>query len=179
MEAVAQLSATLGALATSLLLGSDPVCGSALGTFEAGRRELDPYQGKRWNNYAVGFYNAPGGVTIGRVWADHGQPDPAVGLMPERTVAAKLLFATAPFEGVPYLAGAPTWNAYVYADPNDPKPIATSPRAVLPVRLLQIDIGSRTPGWPRRQCGRWGPSCTAAAQAARPGRAGGTSSGSG
>ena len=28
----------------------------------------------------------------------------------------------------------------MYADPNDPAPKATSPRAVLSVRLLQIDV---------------------------------------
>ncbi len=65
---------------------------------------------------------------IGRVWANHGQPDPAVGLMPEGTVAAKLLFTTAPVQDVPYLQGAPVWTAYVYADPNDPTPTPASPR---------------------------------------------------
>ena len=25
--------------------------------------------------HAVGFYNSPGGVVIGRVWTDHGKPD--------------------------------------------------------------------------------------------------------
>ncbi len=41
--------------------------------------ELDPHQTRSWNNYAVGFYNAPGGATIGRVWANHGQPIPRSG----------------------------------------------------------------------------------------------------
>lgn len=102
--------------------------------------ELDPAQTKKWNNYAVGFYNAPGGVVIGQVWADHGKPNPAAALLPNGTVAAKLLFTTASPTDVPFLAGAPTWNAYVYANPNDPAPTPTSPRKVLPVRLLQIDI---------------------------------------
>ncbi|AWN42512.1 hypothetical protein [Methylobacterium durans] len=107
--------------------------------------ELDPHQSRSWNNYAVGFYNAPGAVTIGRVWADRGRPNPAFGSMPNGTVAAKLLFTTAPVSEVPYLQGAPTWNAYVYADANDPAPGPTSPRAVLPVRLLQIDIAVKDP----------------------------------
>lgn len=115
--------------------------------------ELDPHQSRPWNNYAVGFYNAPGGVTIGRVWADHGKPNPALGLMPNGTVAAKLLFTTAPVSEVPYLQGAPAWTAYVYADPNDPQPKPNGPRAVQQVRLLQIDIAvkdprlSATTGW--------------------------------
>ena len=44
--------------------------------------ELDPNQTSQWNNYAVGFYNAPGGVTIGQVWADHGDPGRQQGELP-------------------------------------------------------------------------------------------------
>lgn len=102
--------------------------------------ELAAEQKKSWNNYAVGFYNAPGAVTIGKIWADHGKPDPSLASMPDGTVAAKLLFTTAPVAEVPYLAGAPTWNAYVFADANAGNPSPSSPRAVMPVRLLQIDI---------------------------------------
>jgi len=93
-----------------------------------------------WNNYAVGFYNAPGGMIIGRVWQDHGDPDPTAALFPNGTVATKLIFTTASEAEVPYLKGSPQWQAYVYANPNDPAPKATSPRAVLSLRLLQIDI---------------------------------------
>ena len=57
--------------------------------------ELAPQQKKKWNNYAVGFYNAPGGLVIGKVWTDHGKPNPAASLFPNGTVAAKLLFTTA------------------------------------------------------------------------------------
>ncbi len=102
--------------------------------------ELAAQQTRMWNNYAVGFYNAPGGVTIGKVWMNHGKPTLDLAHLPEGTVAAKLLFTTAPVSQVPYLAGSPTWSGYVYANPNDPSPTATSPRAVLPLRLLQIDI---------------------------------------
>lgn len=107
--------------------------------------ELHPRQTRSWNNYAVGYYNAPGAVTIGRVWMDRGRPNPALGSMPNGTVAAKLLFTTAPDSEVPYLQSAPTWSAYVYANPNDPAPGPNSPRAVLPVRLLQIDIAVKDP----------------------------------
>src|SRR6516162_1694628 len=54
---------------------------------------------------------------------------------------------------VPYLKGSPQWQAYVYANTSDPAPKATSPRAVLGLRLLQIDIAvkddrlSDTTGW--------------------------------
>jgi hypothetical protein len=117
--------------------------------------ELDRCQTSAWNNYAVGFYNAAGATTIGQIWASHGNPNPAAGSMPEGTVAAKLLFTTADPGEVPYLAGAPTWNAYVYGDPHYNPPPGTHPptpaRAVLQVRLLQIDIAvkdHRAPtGW--------------------------------
>ncbi|HEV2596451.1 MAG TPA: hypothetical protein VGU01_14765 [Sphingomicrobium sp.] len=103
--------------------------------------ELAPTQTHSWNNYAVGFYNGHGGYTIGRMWANRGQPDAALaGSMPEGTVAAKLLFTTANEQEVPYLKGAPKWSAYVYADPNDPNPKSTSARAMMKLRLLQIDV---------------------------------------
>jgi len=41
--------------------------------------ELDPRQSHSWNNYAVGFYNAAGGLIIGRVWADHMNPNATLG----------------------------------------------------------------------------------------------------
>lgn len=96
--------------------------------------ELATQQTQSWNNYAVGFYNAPGGVTIGQVWANHGQPNAAAGSsMPEGTVAAKLLFTSAPVAQAPYLQGSPTWTAYL-------PPAAGGPRTAQQVRLLQIDV---------------------------------------
>ena len=115
--------------------------------------ELAPEQVHEWNNYAVGFYNPPGGMIIGRVWQDHGNPDPTAALFPNGTVAAKLIFTAASEAEVPYLKGSPQWQAYVYANPNDPAPKVTSPRSVLSLRLLQIDIAvkddrvSDTTGW--------------------------------
>lgn len=111
--------------------------------------ELHPSQTKMWNNYAVGFYNAAGAATFGQVWADRGKPDPTKGVFPEGAMSGKLLFTTAGPDEVPYLAGAPTWNAYVYSQVNAAKP--ANQRAVVPVRLLQIDIAvkdKRAPlGW--------------------------------
>ncbi|HEY8696864.1 MAG TPA: hypothetical protein VIM02_04545 [Rhizomicrobium sp.] len=115
--------------------------------------ELAPTQKSKWNNYAVGFYNAPGGVTIGKVWADHMNPQVSLAAMPEGTVGAKLLYTTATVDEVPYLAGAPEWQAYVYKDVHATTPKETDPRAVTTVRLLQIDIAVKdsrvagTTGW--------------------------------
>lgn len=118
--------------------------------------ELHRCQTLPWNNYAVGFYNGPGGYTLGQIWADHGRPDPSKAVMPEGTVGAKLLFTTAPVSQAPYLAGAPTWNAMVY-DPNynppsgSPRPNPPPQRSLQQLRLLQIDIAvkdNRVPtGW--------------------------------
>jgi hypothetical protein len=112
--------------------------------------ELDPNQKKYWNNYAVGFYNAAGASTIGKVWANRGAPDSSRGIMPEGTVGAKLLFTTATTDEVPYLKGAPEWNVYAYTDVNGfPRPAPA--RGKVAVRLLQIDVAvkdRRSPtGW--------------------------------
>ncbi|MFM9853389.1 MAG: hypothetical protein ACKVOJ_11375 [Sphingomonadaceae bacterium] len=115
-------------------------------------KELSPRQTQRWLNYAVGFYNAPGGMMLGKVWADHDQPNPAAATAPEGTVAAKLLFSTASEAEVPWIKGAPGWDAYVYKDVHkEPSAEGTDPRAVRRVHLLQIDIAvkdARSPiGW--------------------------------
>ncbi|WP_157650167.1 hypothetical protein [Burkholderia ubonensis] len=114
--------------------------------------ELAKQQTSYWNNYAVGFYNAPGGVTFGKVWKDHGKPDPTAGIFPEGTVSGKLLFTTATPNEVPFLAGAPEWKAYVYCDVHDQNPTLDSKRCVTTVRLLQIDIAvkderAKETGW--------------------------------
>ena len=102
--------------------------------------ELAPQQTHQWSSYAVGFYNAPGGMILGRIWKDRGAPNAAAAAFPDGTVATKLLFTTASEAEVPYLKGAPRWRAYVYADANEPDPTAASPRAVLALPLLQIDV---------------------------------------
>lgn len=102
--------------------------------------ELGADQKSLWNNWAVGFYNAPGGVTIGQVWADHGKPNPALASMPEGTVAAKLLFTTANETEVPFLRGAPEWRAFIYEDVHADSHQLSDARETLPVRLLQIDF---------------------------------------
>jgi hypothetical protein len=115
--------------------------------------ELHQLQRRTWNNYAVGFYNSIGALTIGMVWKNHGQPDVTAALMPEGTVAAKLLFTTAPVAEVPYLSGAPEWSGFVYSDVNNPTPAPNDSRSIIPLRLLQIDVAVKdsrvadTTGW--------------------------------
>jgi hypothetical protein len=113
--------------------------------------ELSPQQKQSWSNYAISYCNAPGGYLLGQIWADHQHPDPTAAPVPEGTVTVKLFFTTAPVAEVPQLAGAPQWQAYIYRDPHDPKPTITSPRRILPVSLLQIEVAVKD----RRSLAGW------------------------
>src|SRR3954468_20578474 len=77
---------------------------------------------------AVGFFNAPGGYTIGDVWADHMNPNAAKSSKPNGfpigTVIFKLLFVDVPTAQVPSLANPKEWQAYVdtcYKAPCNPQ----------------------------------------------------------
>jgi hypothetical protein len=108
--------------------------------------ELDPAQTGSFANWAVGFYNAPGGYVIGRVWKDPNSPNPAVVSFPDGTVTCKLLFTTAPVAQVPYLKNSFEWQANASTTSGGPRSIQT-------VRLLQVDVAVRdsrantTTGW--------------------------------
>jgi hypothetical protein len=111
-----------------------------------------------WTNYAVGFYNAPGGVVLHNVWSPWraragSQPDIVAGAtVPEGTVAAKLLFTSASPDQVPFIKDAPAWKSYIYNNLHGYPTAATDPRSIQPVRLLQIDFAVKdrrggTSGW--------------------------------
>ncbi|MFT3822266.1 MAG: hypothetical protein QM731_00045 [Chitinophagaceae bacterium] len=106
---------------------------------------LHPSQTSSTASWAVGFYNAPGGYTIRRIWPDcaGGPPDPSRANFPEGTVSFKLLFTTANKTQVPFLRNAFTWLANIRT--------SGSQRLDDSVRLLQIDIAvkdRRSPvGW--------------------------------
>ena len=102
---------------------------------------------------AVGFFNDLGGYTIGQVWADHMNPNPAKSSRPNGfpvgTVIFKLLFVDVPPNQVPSLANPKEWQAYVdtcYKAPCNPQnPSDTSnPRVIKQVALIQMDIAVRT-----------------------------------
>ena len=109
-------------------------------------RELHPNQTSMWSNWAVGFYNPPGGFVIGQVWADPNTPDPSRAAFPDGTVAFKLLFTQAPVSQVPYLVNDFEWLA-------DINRVGTTGRPPERLRLLQIDVAVRdtradgTTGW--------------------------------
>jgi hypothetical protein len=110
-------------------------------------KELAPTQVSQFQNWAVGFYNAPGGYTIGQVWKNHSVPNPAAAVFPPGTVSVKLLFTAATIAEVPYLKNAFEWDA------NINQPMTSTTRKPGKMRLLQIDIGVRdtradsTTGW--------------------------------
>lgn len=118
--------------------------------------ELGSGQKRCVQNWAVGFYNPAGGVTLGEIWGDGTQPPvPAKARFPVGTVVAKLLFTHATETEVPMLAGAPRWQANVH----DPAKLDTRgcpeeiDRVAAEVRLLQLDVAVRdkdansTTGW--------------------------------
>jgi len=94
--------------------------------------ELGAAQTNAHDNWAVGFYNARGGYTIGQVWKDAAHPDPRKAVFPSNTVTCKLLFTTAPVTEVPFLDGSLEWEG----DIN--RATGTGPRPKL--HLLQVDV---------------------------------------
>jgi len=103
--------------------------------------ELGIKPGVEIHNYAIGFYNAVGGVTIGKVWKTN-LPDVSTVKFQQGTMTFKLLFTDAEesdFQARPYiLAGAPQWK------------IATG-EGLKTVTLMQMDVAAvdaRSPtGW--------------------------------
>jgi hypothetical protein len=107
-------------------------------------KELAPTQPCYWQNWAVGFYNPPGGYVIGQVWKDPKHPDASKSRFPDGTVSIKLLFTAAPESQVPYLKNDFKWQGNL--DPLTGKCTSTDPAGVrtpADVRLLQIDIAVR------------------------------------
>jgi hypothetical protein len=107
-------------------------------------KELAPTQTCYWQNWAVGFYNSPGGYVIGRVWKDPSHPDTTKAAFPDGTVSIKLLFTAAPETQVPYLKNGFQWQGNI--DPlkgvcNSADPVGTRTPATM--TLLQIDIAVR------------------------------------
>ena len=103
-------------------------------------KELSESQHDRLQNWAVGFYNPRGGYTLGQVWANPSDPDPAKAVFPVGTVAAKVLFTEATPESLPDLAGSLVWEANVHQD-GDP----SQGKTIKKLHLLQMDIAVKDP----------------------------------
>lgn len=115
---------------------------------------LHPDQSRSSSAYAVGFYNGPGGFTIGQVWpsADTG-PDMThmINAMetgqafPEGTVVGKFLFTVLDETQVPWLTNPLSWQAYIYncdviGLETCPSDLTTAARSTQTVNLLQMDV---------------------------------------
>jgi hypothetical protein len=105
--------------------------------------ELSAQQTGTFQNWAVGFYNPAGGYTLGQVWKNGANPNPAAAIFPPNTVSMKLLFTEATPDQVPFLNGSKEWQAYIYSNPQNQGPQA--PRVVKTLRLLQVDVAVRDP----------------------------------
>ena len=93
--------------------------------------ELGIKPGVAIHNYAIGFYNAAGGVTIGQVWKAN-SPDVTKAQFFEGAMAFKILFSGAEegdFQGADLLAEAPQWT------------ISTT-TGLRTVRLMQMDVAA-------------------------------------
>jgi hypothetical protein len=112
--------------------------------------ELSIKKGHVVQNWAVGFYNDVGALSIGAVWSGPLGPNPAGAPSAVGTVVAKILFSAATaddFEGPDLLEGAPAMEVNLIA--------ATKPQVqkrIAQVRLLQMDVSARDPraeetGW--------------------------------
>jgi hypothetical protein len=99
----------------------------------------NPPQNQTIQNWAVGFYNAPGGYILGNVWCNPQNPTTSTVTFPEGTVSAKLLFSGAPIAQVPIFQGSVQWKANINTQPGN----SQSPRQPQTVRLLQIDLAVR------------------------------------
>lgn len=122
--------------------GREPIHGL---TFERMSQpgELAIQQTAVLQNWAVGMYNAPGGYTIGQVWANPIKPNTAAATFPPNTVSIKLLFTEGTPTQIPFLSGSKAWPAYVYVDPQNTGPGAA--RVLKTLYLLQVDVAVRDP----------------------------------
>ncbi|WP_018969989.1 hypothetical protein [Rubritalea marina] len=106
-------------------------------------KQIAPTQTFATSAYAVGFYNAQGGYTIGQTWQNPSSPDLSYvseNGFPEGTVVAKFLFTTLGEDQVPQLANPVSWNAYVYKKDIPGSDANSNERVQTKVQLLQMDI---------------------------------------
>ena len=115
-------------------------------------KELSVGQDIWLENWAIGFYNAPGGYTIGKVWNTDTIPSVVLANFPEGTVAFKLLFTSSPVVKLPFLIGTKEWVANIYKCNPQLDTTCAKVRNDDVLRLLQIDIAVKdkragTTGW--------------------------------
>ena len=108
-----------------------PLSGPALGL----------QRGVTARNFAIAYYNAPGGQVLGQVWRDPYAPKLAASRFPVGTMMFRLLFSTAKpgdFAGEDILAGAPSWQIAVADEEGK-----LEGGQLTEVRLIQMDVAAR------------------------------------
>ncbi|KRE92522.1 hypothetical protein ASG87_01010 [Frateuria sp. Soil773] len=110
-------------------------------------KQLAPTQVTTGQTYAVGIYNDIGAYTIGQVWKNPQDPNPAFTSKPnsfhDGTVVCKALFADIDLKQVPFLANPVLWQGYVTDT------FESANRSIKQVALIQLDFAvrdSRVPG---------------------------------
>ncbi len=101
--------------------------------------QLGTTQNTSGQTYAVGFFNDRAGYAIGRVWANHSDPNPGYTSLPgpgfpNGTVIFKLLFVDNDPTTVPGLQNPMQWEAYITTTYDG------QTRAFKDVSVIQMDI---------------------------------------
>lgn len=105
--------------------------------------DLAPFRVANRQAWAIGFYNDIAAQTFARVYGDdYCDPRPESVKFVEGSVTFKLLFVDADARQLPFLAGAPIWQAHINAD-GQPRDNANA-RTTRDVTLAQLDIAVRT-----------------------------------
>jgi hypothetical protein len=138
------MTVSFGASPASIALGQvgpgrEPLCGLTQER-TAPEKFLHPLQTRRVQKMAVGTFNATGANLLGQIWKDRNAMDLSRTTFANGTFIVKFLFTEATAVEVPYLLGAPQWQAYIYRTEND-----TKIREQRPMLLAQIDFGVREP----------------------------------
>jgi len=106
--------------------------------------DLSPTNGNGYQVWAVGFYNLPGAVVLGDIFAEPCNPSLPVAIkFPPDTVSVKFLFTDASTDEVTYLKDAPEFDAMIDASGSGSQSRPIDQRSSRPVRLLQVDIAAK------------------------------------
>lgn len=103
--------------------------------------ELDPHQTQTQQKWEVAYYNPIGAYQIGKIWKNpklKGAPDLTQTEFPEGTLVFKWVFVTGDDTQLPILKGAPLFYANINREIS-----RKSPKAIRPVRLVQMDFAIR------------------------------------
>jgi len=91
-------------------------------------------------NWAVGFYNNPGGYAIGKTWLTESGTPQANQVFPEGTVTFKFIFTSGTADKVPFVKNSYELTANIYDCNPEVDKTTCFTRVNKTVRLLQVDV---------------------------------------